>query len=136
MSCTIIPKSSEILNTEPSKKMGGDGCACAKMFINKMDGGRQTMRICIDAGFDWRKSVKPHLPNTPDWCPASHFGYLESGEMDIQMENGDKVTIKEGETYFVPPGHLPEFKRDTVMVEFSQDTTFTNEKFLKSEGAK
>ena len=31
-----------------------------------------------------------------------------------------------GETYLVPPGHIPVMNEDAVMVEFTQDTTYTN----------
>ena len=31
-----------------------------------------------------------------------------------------------GETYLVPPGHIPIMNEDAVMVEFTQDTTYTN----------
>ena len=34
--------------------------------------------------------------------------------------------IKAGETYLVPPGHIPVMNEDAVMVEFTQDTTYTN----------
>ncbi len=64
-----------------------------------------------DAGFDWTASVKPLLPDHPDWCPSTHFGYLESGEMRVHMQDGTEQTVKAGETYFIPPGHLPVFVR-------------------------
>jgi len=119
-----------VAETQPTKVIGG-----AKMYINKCYEGRQAMRIELPAGFNWRESVKPMLPGCPDWCPATHFGYLESGEMGIEMEDGSKRVIKAGETYLVPPGHLPIIEKDTVMIEFSQDTTYTNKEFLeKKEG--
>ena len=31
-----------------------------------------------------------------------------------------------GETYLVPPGHIPIMNEDAVMIEFTQDTTYTN----------
>ena len=31
-----------------------------------------------------------------------------------------------GETYLVPPGHIPVMNEDAVMIEFTQDTTYTN----------
>lgn len=107
---------------EPTKEFDG-----AKMWVQK-EAGKQMMRIEIKAGFDWRKTVKPLLPNCPDWCPATHFGYIESGEMGIQMQDGSKYTIKAGQSYFIPPGHLPVMEQDAVMVEFSQDTTYTENK--------
>ena len=86
---------------EPTKTMGS-----AKMWIKKQE-GRQMMRIDIKAGFDWQESVRPHLPGKPEWCPATHFGYLESGEMGVKMKDGTTKTIKAGHSYFIPPGARP-----------------------------
>ena len=36
------------------------------------------------------------------------------------------IAHKAGETYLVPPGHIPVMNEDAVMVEFTQDTTYTN----------
>ena len=36
------------------------------------------------------------------------------------------ICAQAGETYLVPPGHIPVMKEDAVMVEFTQDTTYTN----------
>ena len=63
--------------------------------------------------------------NCPQWCPATHFGYLESGEMGIELKDGTKKVIKAGESYLVPPGHRPIMDKAAVMVEFSQDPTWT-----------
>lgn len=115
---------------KPDKVMGPEGKQ-AKMYISKFEGGRQASRIEIDAGFDWKSSIKPHLPGCPDWCPATHFGYLESGVMKVEMKDGTVRTISAGETYFVPPDHIPIIEEKTVMIEFSQDTTYTNKEFLK-----
>ena len=116
-------------NTIPDKVLGTKECG-AKMYIKKLDGGRQIMRIEINEGFSWTDNIKPILPGCPDWCPATHFGYLESGEMELQMKNGEKKTICAGDTYFVPPEHIPTFKKNTVMIEFTQDTTYTNKDFV------
>ena len=105
----------------------------AKMYFKKLSEGRQVVRIELDAGFDWTESVKPHLPNCPDWCPATHFGYLESGEMGIKMTDGTETVIKAGDTYLVPPGHLPIINKKSVMIEFSQDTTYTNKDFIENK---
>jgi hypothetical protein len=85
--------------------MGPDG-AQGKMWVKKFDDGRQVTRIHIDKDFDWTATVKPILPGCPDWCPAAHFGYLESGQMDIKMKDGTEKTFKAGETYMVDPGRL------------------------------
>jgi len=108
----------------PDKAFGPEG-AQAAMWMNKLPDGRQVMRIKVQKGFDWRASVAPILPGCPEWCPATHFGYLESGSMGIRMKDGSERVIRAGETYLVPPGHLPIMSEDALMVEFSQDTTYT-----------
>lgn len=115
----------------PDKIMGDNNCQ-AKMYLAKLDDGRQISFIQIDKNFNWTKMVKPMLPNNPDWCPATHFGYLESGEMAIQMQDGTTKTIFAGEAYLIPAGHLPIFVKDCLMIEFSHDTTYTNKQFLNN----
>ena len=119
-------------DTVPDKILGTEKC-CAKMYIKKLDDTRQVMRIEIDADFSWKDNIKPILPGCPDWCPATHFGYLESGEMEVEMKNGEICNILAGDTYLVPPDHVPVFKKKTVMIEFIQDTTYTNKDFGKNE---
>ena len=109
---------------EPDRILGIPGPSC-KIWMRKVD-NKQVVRIEIQAGFEWSESIKPILPGKPDWCPSSHFGFLESGLMKILMEDGSSVHVKTGETYFIPPGHRPEFLADTTMIEFTQDTTLTN----------
>lgn len=113
----------------PDKEIGPKG-ACCRMWLRKVD-DKQVSRIEMDAGFDWTKSIKPILPGQPDWCPSSHFGYIEEGTMIIQMQDGTSKTINKGETYYIPPGHLPFFDKKTIMVEFTQDTTYTNKDFIE-----
>jgi len=110
----------------PDKTFGPAGQQ-AQMWLSKLPDGKQTARIIIDAGFDWRQSIAPKLPGCPQWCPATHFGYLESGSMLIKMQDGSEKLIKAGESYLVPPGHLPILTERAVMVEFSQDTTYTKD---------
>jgi len=110
---------------EPNKVMGGGDTGAAKMWLFTSQ-GKKMSRISIEKGFDWKKTVSPMLPGCPEWCPATHFGYLESGEMGVKMKDGTTKTIKAGESYFVPPGHLPVMEKDAVMIEFSQDETYTS----------
>ena len=78
------------MDKKPDKVIGPEGKQ-AKMFITKYEGGRQASKIIIDAGFNWTESIKPHLPGCPDWCPATHFGYLESGVMKVQFGQASKT---------------------------------------------
>jgi quercetin dioxygenase-like cupin family protein len=108
---------------KPTKDMN-----LAKMWVAKHE-GKQFMKISLQSGFDWRKEAAPMLPKNadgscPEWCPATHFGYLESGEMGVEFKDGSKQVIKAGQSYLVPPGHRPVLEKDAVMVEFSQDPTW------------
>ena len=110
---------------DPAKTIGPEGQQ-AKMWVMEKCGQKMT-RIQLQKGFDWKSNISPMLPGCPEWCPATHFGYLESGEMGILMKDGTRKTIKAGESYFVPPGHLPILEKDAVMIEFSQDQTYGKE---------
>lgn len=71
-------------------------------------GDKTSMKITLEPGFDWIKEVSPKLPGCPVWCPANHFGYLEKGTMKVKYEDGSDITVNAGESYNIPPGHLPE----------------------------
>jgi hypothetical protein len=62
------------------------------------------------------------MPNHPSSCQHAHFGYMESGAMKIKYDDGTEETIKQGQTYFIKPGHLPEVVEETVMIEFAEDS--------------
>jgi hypothetical protein len=68
--------------------------------------------------------VGPKMPGCPEWCPVNHFGFLRSGKMKVKYQDGTDALIVAGESYNIPPGHLPEVVSDEacVMVEFSQST--------------
>jgi hypothetical protein len=95
----------------------------AKIAITDVKGLR-AMEICVEPGFDWKEKVGKNMPGCPEWCQATHFGYLRQGEMTIRHQDGrEDVTIKTGDTYHVAPGHIPIVNgpEAAVMVEFSQD---------------
>ncbi len=46
--------------------------------------------------------------------------------MSVKFKDGTEKTVKAGESYFVPPGHLPVMNKAAVMIEFSQDETYTS----------
>eukprot|EP00629_Pelagomonadales_sp_RCC1024_P019337 CAMPEP_0119259732 /NCGR_PEP_ID=MMETSP1329-20130426/432_1 /TAXON_ID=114041 /ORGANISM="Genus nov. species nov., Strain RCC1024" /LENGTH=137 /DNA_ID=CAMNT_0007259131 /DNA_START=72 /DNA_END=485 /DNA_ORIENTATION=- len=118
----------------PDKEFGG-----AKMWVkNDLPDGRQVQRLFIPKGFDWRKTISPLLTKPGgepvQWCPVTHFGYLESGSMCIKFKDSDELkVIKAGETYLVPPGHIPIMNEDAVMVEFTQDNTYTKPEFAEKK---
>merc|ERR1712023_209394 len=93
--------------------------------VTSEDGEHTAMRICLPVGFDWKKEISPKLPGCPEWCPATHFGYLEKGEMTVRFKDGSApIHVKAGDSYLIKPGHLPIITgtADAVMMEFSQST--------------
>lgn len=53
-----------------------------------------------------------------DRCQCPHWGYVVRGT--IAFHFADRVeTYREGDAYYAPPGHTPEFFDGTELVEFS-----------------
>jgi hypothetical protein len=51
-------------------------------------------------------------------CPCPHWGYVIKGE--ITARYGDREeTIRAGEAYYLPPGHVPAATAGTEMIQFS-----------------
>jgi hypothetical protein len=53
--------------------------------------------------------------------------------MKVKYEDGSTATVNAGDSYNIPPGHLPEVIGDIpcVMVEFSQSTAAVMESMKK-----
>jgi len=116
-----MPEQTKLEYSAGSRKDLGEGSFADVVTV----GDKTSMKITIAPGFDWKTQVGPKLPGCPAWCPATHFGYLESGCMKISYEDSTPdVTINAGESYLIPPGHLPQVvgEAPAVMVEFSQNT--------------
>ena len=70
----------------------------------------------IKAGTD----LAPVLKGLPDdVCPCPHWGYLLKGVIRIRYTDGREETLRPGELFYLPPGHLPVFEEDSAFVEFS-----------------
>jgi hypothetical protein len=54
-----------------------------------------------------------------DRCQCPHWGVVLKGELIYKEANGSVTSIGPGEAYYVAPGHLPEFRAGTEIVEFS-----------------
>ena len=61
----------------------------------------------------------PLLKGLPDdQCHCPHWGYVTKGEISFVV-NGVEKTYKEGEAFYVPPGHTPGATAGSQMVMFS-----------------
>ena len=54
-------------------------------------------------------------------CQCHHFGYLFEGELVIRYADHDE-TIRAGQAYYIPPGHLPLVRETSRGVEFTRTT--------------
>ena len=135
---TFAPGHAKYKDMPNTKEMtDGNGKKASMIMAKFADGTRTVNRITIEEGFEWSSGVRPHLPGCPAHCPATHFGVIQSGKMEIQMAGSEEWTaFGPGDAYHVPPGHLPRFScGETVMMEFAQDDTYTNAAFVKAKSS-
>ena len=67
-------------------------------------GGGMTLEFTqLGSGLD----AAPLFRGLPDdRCQCPHWGYVRRGSMTFRTADGD-VTVRAGEAYYIPPGHLP-----------------------------
>ena len=65
--------------------------------------GRTVIKSTFEPGWRWSNDVKP-IAGT-DSCQTRHFGYMESGEMKVVMDDGTELTARPGELVVIEPGH-------------------------------
>ena len=69
-------------------------------------------------GTDWRPILEG-LEN--DHCQVPHWGYVIKGSILIEYDDGTKDIFKEGEAFFMKPGHTGEVLEDLLLVSFSPE---------------
>jgi hypothetical protein len=90
------------------------------MIVNTPNGSVAKMEL--QPGWRWEDSIKPIVGT--DSCQATHFGYIEAGQMRIIPDDGEEVTFSAGDTMMLMSGHHAEVVGDEVFVayEFSGPT--------------
>lgn len=64
--------------------------------------------------------LAPVLAGLPhDHCQCPHWGYVIEGEIEVTYQDGTSETVRTGDLYYWPPGHVVRFSEDTTYVEFS-----------------
>jgi class 3 adenylate cyclase len=58
----------------------------------------------FEPGWHWEKHVKP-IVGTPT-CEVHHLGYVMSGRLHIEMDEGGSIELTAGDVFEVPPGHI------------------------------
>lgn len=66
-------------------------------------GDVQVMRTIFEPGWRWSESVKP-IAKTES-CQVYHLGYVISGRIVVQMDDGSTAEMGPGDVGVIPPGH-------------------------------
>jgi quercetin dioxygenase-like cupin family protein len=66
-------------------------------------GGMTLGRATYQPGWKWSEHVGPDMGETS--CHVEHVGLVISGEIAVTMDDGEKVIMKAGDLFHVPPGH-------------------------------
>jgi quercetin dioxygenase-like cupin family protein len=84
-------------------------------------GGKEIGRGTFEPGWRWSEHVKP-IAQTES-CEFPHFGYVLSGRMRIQMDDGGSGEIAAGDVFSIPPGHDAEVVGDEpcVMIDIGEE---------------
>jgi hypothetical protein len=80
--------------------------------------GGQIGRFTFQPGWRWSECIKP-VVNTES-CQVAHLGYVVSGRLHVEHEDGTAGEAQAGEVYRITPGHDAWVMGDeaVVVVEF------------------
>jgi hypothetical protein len=53
-------------------------------------------------------------------CPVEHWGYVFSGAMRVEYNDGHSEVLSAGDIFHVLPGHRPYMVEDTVLLQVSR----------------
>ena len=56
-----------------------------------------------------------------DHCQVPHWGYVVHGAILIEYEDGTSEVFREGEAFYMRPGHTGEVVEDLLLVSFSPE---------------
>jgi class 3 adenylate cyclase/quercetin dioxygenase-like cupin family protein len=57
----------------------------------------------FEPGWRWSEHVKPIVGT--DTCEVHHLGYVISGHLHVEMDDGASTDLRAGDVFEVPPGH-------------------------------
>ena len=60
-------------------------------------------RATYEPGWKWSEHVGPTTGEAS--CEVEHVGLVLSGQAVARMDDGSEVVMKEGDFFYVPPGH-------------------------------
>ena len=66
-------------------------------------GGGEIGRYTFEPGWRWSEHIKPVAKT--DTCQVEHLGYVVSGTLRVQHDDGSTGDITPGNVYRIAPGH-------------------------------
>jgi hypothetical protein len=60
-------------------------------------------RATYEPGWRWTEHVG--APAGQSSCPVEHVGLVVSGAAAVKMDDGEEKVMREGDLFYVPPGH-------------------------------
>ena len=64
---------------------------------------RPSVETVFEPGWRWSEHVKPIVGTAS--CEVHHTGYVMSGTLGVEMDEGASIQLTEGDVFEVPPGH-------------------------------
>lgn len=58
----------------------------------------------FEPGWHWAEHVKPIVGT--ETCEVHHLGYVFSGHLHVEMDDGPSIELVAGDVFEVPPGHV------------------------------
>ena len=68
----------------------------------KLAGG-EIGRYTFQPGWRWSECIKPVVKT--DSCQVEHVGYVVSGVLQVEHEDGSTIELSPGNVYRIAPGH-------------------------------
>ncbi|MFP3580415.1 cupin domain-containing protein [Arthrobacter sp. SIMBA_036] len=82
-------------------------------------------RLTFEPGWTWASCLGPVVGT--DTCQLSHVGFCVSGNLEVETNDGGKISISSGDSYTIPPGHLAKVVGDQPFqgIEFVSAAEFS-----------
>ncbi|HJR24112.1 MAG TPA: cupin domain-containing protein [Acidimicrobiales bacterium] len=65
--------------------------------------GGEIGRYTFQPGWKWSECIKPVVKT--DSCQVNHVGYVVSGALRVEHEDGSSADLGPGDVYSIAPGH-------------------------------
>lgn len=87
-------------------------------------GGGEIGRYTFQPGWRWSENIKPIVGT--DSCQTEHVGYVVSGTLHVESDDGTTADVSNGNVYRIAPGHDAWVVGDqpVVVVEFQGAATY------------